>query len=105
MAIEPIFEHTFRDSSHGFRPERSGKDALREVDTWLKAGYTWVVDADIKGYFDTISHKLMMSKVEQYIADKRLLRLLEAYLKQDIMTDCASWKPSQGTPQGAVLTP
>jgi RNA-directed DNA polymerase len=105
LAIEPIFEHTFRDSSHGFRPKRSGKDALREVDTWLKAGYTWVVDADIKGYFDTISHKLMMSKVEQYIADKRLLRLLEAYLKQDIMTDCASWKPSQGTPQGAVLTP
>jgi RNA-directed DNA polymerase len=105
LAIEPIFEHTFRASSHGFRPERSGKDALREVDTWLKAGYTWVVDADIKGYFDNISHELMMSKVEQYIADKRLLRLLEAYLKQDIMTECASWKPSQGTPQGAVLSP
>ena len=105
LAIEPIFEHTFRGSSHGFRPERSGKDALREVDTWLKAGYTWVVDADIKGYFDNISHELMMSKVEQYIADKRLLRLLEAYLKQDIMTECASWKPSQGTPQGAVITP
>ncbi len=105
-AIEPIFEHTFRDSSHGFRPERSSKDALREVDTGLKLSYTWVVDADIKGYFfDTISHELMMSKVEQYLADKRLLRLLESYLKQDIMTECASWKPSQGRPQGAVLSP
>jgi RNA-directed DNA polymerase len=103
--IEPIFEHTFRDSSHGFRPERGCKDALREVDTWLKAGYHWVVDADIKGYFDTISHELMMSKVEQHIADKQLLSLLETYLKQDIMTECESWKPSQGTPQGAVLSP
>jgi RNA-directed DNA polymerase len=105
LVIEPIFEHTFRDSSHGFRPERGCKDALREVDTWLKAGYHWVVDADIKGYFDTISHELMMSKVEQHIADKRLLSLLEAYLKQDIMADGESWRATQGTPQGAVLSP
>jgi RNA-directed DNA polymerase len=64
--IEPIFEQTFRDSSHGFRPERGCKDALREVDAWLKAGYNWVVDADIKGSFDNISHEVMMDKVEQY---------------------------------------
>jgi len=105
LVIEPIFEHTFRDSSHGFRPERGCKDALREVDAGLKAGYNWVVDADIKGYFDNISHELMMSKVEQHIADKRLLRLLEAYLKQDIMADGESWKATKGTPQGAVLSP
>jgi RNA-directed DNA polymerase len=105
LVIEPIFENTFRDSSHGFRPERGCKDALREVDTWLKAGYNWIVDADIKGYFDNISHELMMSKVEHHIADKRLLGLLEAYLKQDIMADGESWKASQGTPQGAVLSP
>jgi RNA-directed DNA polymerase len=55
LVIEPIFEHTFRDSSHGFRLERGCKDALREVDTWLKAGYHWVVDADIKGYPSTSS--------------------------------------------------
>jgi RNA-directed DNA polymerase len=53
--IEPIFEHTFRDSSYGFRPERGCKDALREVDTWLKLSYHWVVDADIKGYPSTSS--------------------------------------------------
>ena len=105
LVIEPIFEHTFRDSSYGFRPERGCKDALREVDAWLKAGYNWVVDADIKGYFDNISHELMMSKVEQYIADKKLLKLLEAYLKQDIMVEGESWKATQGTPQGAVLSP
>lgn len=105
LVIEPIFEQTFRDSSHGFRPERGCKDALREVDAWLKAGYNWVVDADIKGYFDNISHELMMNKVEQYIADKPLLSLLEAYLKQDIMVEGESWKANKGTPQGAVLSP
>ena len=105
LVIEPIFEHTFRDSSYGFRPERGCKDALREVEAWLKAGYNWVVDADIKGYFDNISHELMMSKVEQHIADKRLLSLLEAYLKQDIMDEGESWKAAKGTPQGAVLSP
>ena len=105
LVIEPIFEQTFRDNSHGFRPERSCKDALREVDAWLKAGYHWVVDADIKGYFDNISHELMMDKVKQYIADKSLLSLLEAYLKQDIMVEGESWKANKGTPQGAVLSP
>ena len=105
LVIEPIFEQTFRDNSHGFRPERGCKEALREVDTWLKAGYNWVVDADIKGYFDNISHELMMNKVERYIADKALLNLLDAYLKQDIMIDGESWKANKGTPQGAVLSP
>ncbi|WP_305909053.1 reverse transcriptase domain-containing protein [Methylomarinum sp. Ch1-1] len=95
----------FRDSSHGFRPGRGCKDALRAVDEWLKAGYTWVVDADIKGYFDHISHDLLMSKIGEPLADRRLLSLLEAYLKQDIMTECESWTATQGTPQGAVLSP
>ena len=103
--IEPIFEHTFRDSSYGFRSERGCKNALRGVEAWLKAGYNWVVDADIKGYFDNISHGLMISKVEQHLADKRLPSLLEAYLKQDIMAEGDSWKVAKGTPQGAVLSP
>ena len=55
LVIEPVFEHTFRDSSHGFRPERGCKDALREVDAGLKLSYNWVVDADIKGYPSTSS--------------------------------------------------
>ena len=105
LVMEPIFENTFRESSHGFRPERGCKDALREGDKWLKAGYRWVVDADIKGYFDNISHELMMNKLEQHIADKQLLKLIEAYLKQDIMDDAKSWNPIKGTPQGAVLSP
>jgi RNA-directed DNA polymerase len=105
LVIEPVFEATFRDTSHGFRPERGCKDALREVDSGLKAGYRWVVDADIKGYFDNISHELMMGKLKQHIADKQLLKLIEAYLKQDIMEEGKSWKATKGTPQGAVLSP
>ncbi len=105
LVIEPIFENTFRESSHGFRPERGCKDALRAVDGWLKAGYRWVVDADIKGYFDNISHELMMQKLEQHIADKRLLKLINAYLKQDIMAEGERWQATKGTPQGAVLSP
>jgi len=105
QVIEPIFEHTFSHNSHGFRPGRSCKDALKEVDAGLKAGYSWVVDADIKGYFDNISHELMMNKIEQQIADKRLLGLLNAYLKQGIMAEGKSWTPIKGTPQGAVLSP
>jgi RNA-directed DNA polymerase len=105
LVIEPIFENIFRNSSQGFRPERGCKDALREVDSWLKAGYRWVVDADIKGYFDNISHELMMNKIEQHIADKQLLKLIEAYLKQNIMEEGKSWKATKGTPQGAVLSP
>jgi RNA-directed DNA polymerase len=105
LVIEPIFEATFRNSSHGFRPERGCKDALREVDGWIKTGYKWVVDADIKGYFDNISHELMMNKIKEHIADKQLLKLIEAYLKQDIMEEGKSWKANKGTPQGAVLSP
>lgn len=105
LVIEPLFEYTFRETSYGFRPERGCKDALREVDSWLKLGYNWVVDADIKGYFDNISHELMMNKIKEHIADKQLLKLIEAYLKQDIMEEGNSWKAEKGTPQGAVLTP
>ena len=100
LVIEPIFEHTFRDSSHGFRPERGCKDALREVDAGFKAKlqlgsrcrYKRLPFDKLRTGSDNISHELMMSKVEQHIADKRLLGLLEAYLKQDIMADGESWK-------------
>ena len=103
--IEPIFEREFVECSYGFRPQRGCKDALRAVDDSLKAGQTWVVDADIKSYFDSISHELLMSEVEQRISDGKVLNLIQAYLKQDIMDGMNRWTPSQGTPQGAVISP
>lgn len=105
MVIEPIFEVQFRDGSYGFRPGRGCKDALREVDRLLKEGYTHVVDADLKGYFDSIPHDRLMALVEGSISDGRVLSLIEGFLRQDIMTETARWQPEAGTPQGAVLSP
>jgi RNA-directed DNA polymerase len=105
MVIEPIFEVQFREGSYGFRPGRGCKDALREVDRLLKEGYTHVVDADLKGYFDTIPHDRLMALVAGSISDGRVLSLIESFLHQDIMTETARWQPDAGTPQGAVLSP
>jgi RNA-directed DNA polymerase len=105
MTIEPIFEVQFRAGSYGFRPGRSCKDALREVDRLLKEGFTHVVDADLKSYFDTIPHDKLMARVGVAISDGRVLSLIDGFLGQEIMSDMARWLPTTGTPQGAVLSP
>jgi RNA-directed DNA polymerase len=105
MAIEPIFETTFREGSYGFRPGRRCKDALREVDRLLKEGYAHVVDADLKSYFDTIPQDRLMARVAEKISDGRVLALIEGYLRQDIMKGMERWTPTTGTPQGAVVSP
>jgi len=105
VVIEPIFENEFSTQSYGFRPGLGCKDALREVDRLLKDGYVHVVDADLKGYFDSIPHDRLMGEVRKHLADGRLLGLLESFLKQEIMEDLAVWSPEQGTPQGAVISP
>jgi RNA-directed DNA polymerase len=104
--IEPIFERDFAPQSYGFRPGRGCKDALRRVDELLKEGGVWVVDADIKGYFDTIPHGPLMERVGRKIADGRVLRLIEGYLKAGVMESVKGWQPTErGTPQGAVISP
>jgi RNA-directed DNA polymerase len=103
--IEPIFESQFVSSSYGFRPQRGCKDALWKVDKHLKMGQTWVVDADLKSYFDTISHTKLMLEVEKYISDGKVLNLIKAYLKQDIVNGLEQWTPITGTPQGAIISP
>jgi RNA-directed DNA polymerase len=105
LVIEPIFEVQFRPGSFGFRPGRGCKDALREVDRLVKAGYTHVVDADLKSYFDTIPHERLMALVAGSISDGRVLALIDGFLRQEIMSDMARWRPTTGTPQGAVLSP
>jgi len=105
LVLEPIFEQVFEATSYGFRPQRSAKDALRRVDTLLKAGHTWVVDADIERYFDTIDHDRLMQEVERQVSDGRVLTLIRRYLEQDVLSGVEQWTPTQGTPQGAVLSP
>jgi RNA-directed DNA polymerase len=103
--LEPVFEKDFADHSYGFRPGRGCKDALRQVDLLLKQGYTYVVDADLKSYFDTIPHDLLMVRIRDKLADNRILSLVELFLKQQIMETTTGWTPETGTPQGAVLSP
>jgi RNA-directed DNA polymerase len=105
LVLEPIFEATFCPTSYGFRPGRGCRDALREVDHLIKEGHTFVVDADLQSYFDTIPHERLMQRVEERISDGRILALLRGWLGQDIMRDIERWTPTQGTPQGAVISP
>ena len=105
LVIEPIFEAMFVPSSYGFRPGRGSKDALREVDRLLGEGHVFVVDADLRSYFDSIPHEPLMARVEARISDGRLLGLLRSYLAQDIFDGLQSWTPTGGTPQGAVISP
>lgn len=105
MVMEPIFENEFLAMSYGFRPGRGCRDALREVDRLIKEGYTWVVDADLSGYFDNIPHDRLMHRVEEKISDGRLLELLRRYIENDIVEDLKRWTPEKGTPQGAVISP
>lgn len=103
--IEPIYERDFAAMSYGFRPGRGCRDALRAVDELLKAGYTWVVDADLKSCFDAIPHERLMEEVGRKIADGRILDLIRSYLQQEVMEGMKRWTPEGGTPQGAVISP
>jgi RNA-directed DNA polymerase len=103
--LEPIFERDFAAQSYGFRPNRGCKDGLRRVDTLLKAGHSWVVDADLKSYFDTIPHSALLARVREKVTDSRVLELLEAFLTAKVMETAEGWTPEEGTPQGAVISP
>jgi len=103
--LEPIFEKEFAAHSYGFRPRRGCKDALRRVDALLKDGYVYVVDADLKSYFDTIPHGRLMSRLREHIADGRVLQLIESFLTAGILDGLEEWEPEAGAPQGAVLSP
>jgi len=103
--IEPILDATFHERSFGFRHGRGCHDALRCVEELLEAGYVYVVDADLKGYFDSIPKDRLLDLVKQQISDRRVLGLIELFLNQGIMEELREWTPETGVPQGAVLSP
>jgi RNA-directed DNA polymerase len=103
--LEPIFEPDFDDSSFGYRPGRSAKDALRKVWREIEAGAEWIVDADLRDYFGTLDHEKLMTLVARRVADGRVLRLIERMLTAGFMQH-GHWTPTpQGTPQGGVVSP
>lgn len=105
MILEPIFEHEFLAMSYGFRPGRGCKGALREVAELLAAGFVYVVDADLKSYFDSIPHFPLLCRIKEKVSDGRVIRLIEQFLEQDILDGLERWTPTSGSPQGAVASP
>jgi RNA-directed DNA polymerase len=106
MVLEPIFERDFARESFGFRPGRSCHQALTRVEALLAEGYTHVVDADLKSYFDTIPHAALLARVKAKVVDGRILELVECFLKQGVMEESKGWSPTDiGTPQGGVVSP
>lgn len=103
--LEPIFDHTFHPRSFGFRHGRGCHDALRCVEQLLEGGNVFVVDADLKGYFDTIPKDRLLQLVKQKVSDHAVLRLIKLYLNQEVMSELSRWTPETGVPQGAVLSP
>ena len=103
--IEPILDHQFHERSFGFRHGRGAHDALRIVEQKIEEGFVYVVDADLKGYFDTIPKDRLLDLVKTHISDSRMLKLIQLFLDQDILEELHQWNPIAGVPQGAVLSP
>ncbi len=103
--LQPIFERDFAPTSYGFRPGRGAQQALDRVEELLADGYRYVVDADLKSYFDSIPHGRLLERIGTKVADGRVLGLVESFLKAGILEDLREWTPVAGAPQGAVLSP
>jgi RNA-directed DNA polymerase len=108
MILEPIYEADFEESSYGFRPGRSSKDAMTAIKENLKEGKTEVYDADLSKYFDTIPHDKLQVALKERIADPRLLKLINKWLKVSVCEGgkyTSGKKNDKGTPQGGVISP
>ncbi len=103
--LSPIFEQQFHNDSYGFRPGRNCHMAIEQVLQYAQQGYKFVVDADIKGFFDNISQKLVMDLVAAEIADGNILGLIKKFLRSGVMEDGAIKPTRKGTPQGGVISP
>ena len=103
--LEPIFELVFDEANFGYRRGRSTKDALRKVWKEIQGGREWIVDADLKDFFDHLDHGWMMKFVQHRVADPRILRLIQKWLKAGVMEGGEWLETEMGTPQGAVISP
>ena len=104
--LAPLWEAEFSPHSYGFRPNRSAHDAVGAAQRFVKEGKTWVVDVDLKGFFDEVNHDILMRHVGQRVRDKMLLRLIGGYLRAPMQDkDRRNTKRYKGTPQGGPLSP
>jgi RNA-directed DNA polymerase len=105
QVLSPIFEETFSEHSYGFRPGRNAHDAVKTAQGYIQEGYTWVVDIDLERFFDTVNHDRLMARMKETVKDKRVLRLVNKYLKAGVMVNGVVIEAEEGTPQGSPLSP
>ena len=103
--LQPVFDPTFSEHSHGFRPGRRAHDAVREAQQYIQGGRRWVVDVDLEKFFDRVNHDVLMGKLSNRITDRRLLGIIHRYLRAGIMADGVVVERHEGTPQGGPLSP
>jgi group II intron reverse transcriptase/maturase len=103
--LQPMFDPTFSEHSHGFRPGRRAHDAVREAQKYIQAGRKWVVDVDLEQFFDRVNHDVLMGKLAKHIGDRRVLRLIRRYLEAGILASGVVVDRHEGTPQGGPLSP
>jgi group II intron reverse transcriptase/maturase len=104
--LQPRFERSFSAHSYGFRPGRSAHQAVQAAQAYAKEGYTWVVDMDIAQFFDRVNHDILMHRLGQTVKDKRVMRLIGAFLRAGVvMPDGVRVRSDEGTPQGGPLSP
>ena len=99
------YEAEFSDHSYGFRPNRSAHDAVKAAKEHIEAGNHWVVDIDLAKFFDKVNHDRLMSRMKAKIVDKKVLRLVNEYLKAGVMVNGVVMETQEGTPQGGPLSP
>lgn len=105
QVLTPIFDAGFSPMSYGFRPKRSAHMALKTARRFINEGYVWVVEVDLSKYFDTVNHDMLMSRVARKVDDKRVLKLIRAYLNAGIMSGGVVRYQEEGTAQGSPLSP
>jgi len=105
QVITPMFEQVFSSHSYGFRPGRSAHQAVRKAQEYIQEGYEWVVDIDLEKFFDRVNHDMLMARVARVVKDKRVLKLIRAYLESGVMVNGVVMETKEGTPQGGPLTP
>ena len=105
QVMTPVFDPTFSESSYGYRPGRCAQDAVAAGRRHVEAGYRWVADLDLEKFFDRVNHDVLMSRVARRVKDKRLLKLIRAFLNVGIMVEGVVQPRDEGTPQGGPLSP
>jgi len=105
QALTPLFEPLFSTQSYGFRPGRSAHQAMKQAQENVQGGYEWVVDIDLEKFFDRVNHDMLMARVARVVKDKRVLKLIRAYLNGGVMVNGVVTESEEGTPQGGPLSP